>query len=57
VPDAGGWIRAVLPIESIDQAHSAFLALGAGAEVLEPPELRARVAATVHELAARYTAF
>jgi predicted DNA-binding transcriptional regulator YafY len=54
VPDTGDWIRAVLPIESIDQAHSAFLALGAGAEVLEPPELRARIAATVDALATRY---
>ena len=49
-----GWIRAVLPIESLDQAHAAFLALGADVEVLEPPELRDRLVATSRALAARY---
>jgi predicted DNA-binding transcriptional regulator YafY len=49
-----GWIRAELPIESLDRAHGAFLALGADIEILEPPELRARLAATSRGLAARY---
>ena len=49
-----GWIRAVLPIESLDHAHGMFLALGADVEVLEPPELRARLARTGRALAARY---
>ncbi|MDP9848370.1 helix-turn-helix transcriptional regulator [Streptosporangium lutulentum] len=49
-----GWIRAVLPIESLDHAHGAFLAMGADVEVLEPPELRARLAETSRALAARY---
>jgi predicted DNA-binding transcriptional regulator YafY len=53
-PDEDGWIRAVLPIESIDDAHRMFLALGAEAEVLGPPQLRARLAATARTLAARY---
>ena len=49
-----GWIRAVLPIESLDHAHKTFLALGADIEILEPPELRARLAETSRVLAARY---
>jgi predicted DNA-binding transcriptional regulator YafY len=55
VPEADGWVRAVLPIESIDHAHREFLAMGADVEVLGPPELRARLAETAHALAARYT--
>lgn len=52
--EADGWTRAVLPIESVDHAHREFLAMGAEIEVLGPPELRARLAATVRELAERY---
>ncbi|MFI5801786.1 helix-turn-helix transcriptional regulator [Streptomyces sp. NPDC051561] len=50
----GGWIRATLPIESLDHAHDTFLALGADIEVLAPPELRARLAETVRVLGKRY---
>jgi predicted DNA-binding transcriptional regulator YafY len=53
-PEPDGWTRAVLPIESLERAHASFLALGADAEVLAPPELRERVAATVHALAGVY---
>ncbi|MCT9006620.1 helix-turn-helix transcriptional regulator [Streptomyces rhizosphaerihabitans] len=49
-----GWTRATVPIESEDQAHDDFLRLGVAIEVLDPPELRARIAATVTELARRY---
>jgi predicted DNA-binding transcriptional regulator YafY len=56
IPGEDGWVRAVLPIESIDNAHRAFLALGTEIEVLEPPELRARLAATAQALAIRYAA-
>jgi predicted DNA-binding transcriptional regulator YafY len=49
-----GWILATVPIESVDQAHAEFLRLGSGIEVLEPPELRERIARTVAELAERY---
>ncbi|MGW7357238.1 helix-turn-helix transcriptional regulator [Streptomyces sp. NPDC054802] len=52
--EADGWIRAVLPVESLDHAHGYFLAMGADAEVLEPAELRSRLAATSRALAARY---
>ncbi|WP_413752407.1 YafY family transcriptional regulator [Streptomyces sp. R-74717] len=53
-PDPDGWIRAVLPVESLDHAHGVFLALGEDVEVLGPPELRAALAATVRALAMRY---
>ncbi|MER7849811.1 YafY family protein [Kitasatospora sp. NPDC096077] len=49
-----GWTQARVPIESIDHAHGEFLRLGAEAEVLEPAELRERIAATVRELGVRY---
>jgi predicted DNA-binding transcriptional regulator YafY len=52
VPDPDGWTRAVLPIESVDLAISDFLA--PDIEVLEPPELRARVAARARAIAALY---
>jgi predicted DNA-binding transcriptional regulator YafY len=55
-PEEDGWTRAVLPIESIDHAHRTFLALGTQVEVLEPAELRARLAATARALAIRYPA-
>lgn len=52
--EKGGWTLATVPIESEDQAHDDFLRLGTAIEVLEPPELRARIAETVVELARRY---
>ncbi|MFG3505091.1 helix-turn-helix transcriptional regulator [Streptomyces sp. NPDC047821] len=51
-----GWTRAVVPVESADDAHDRFLALGADVEVLAPPGLRARLAATARLLAERYAA-
>ncbi|MEV7187121.1 YafY family protein [Kitasatospora sp. NPDC093102] len=53
-PGGGGCTEARVPIESIDHAHGEFLRLGADVEVLEPAELRDRIAATVRILAARY---
>ncbi|MFJ7077041.1 helix-turn-helix transcriptional regulator [Streptomyces sp. NPDC098781] len=52
--DTDGWTRVTVPIESVDRAHAEFLRLGTGIEVLEPPELRDRIAGTVAELAERY---
>ncbi|WP_210584934.1 YafY family protein [Streptomyces sp. GESEQ-35] len=52
--DDDGWIQATVPIESVEHAHGEFLRLGTDIEVLEPPELRARIARTVAELAERY---
>jgi predicted DNA-binding transcriptional regulator YafY len=43
-----------VPIESVEHAHREFLRLGADIEVLEPAELRGRMARTVAELAERY---
>jgi predicted DNA-binding transcriptional regulator YafY len=53
-PDAAGWVRAVIPIESVEHAASELLRLGADAEVLEPPALGERLAATVAALARTY---
>jgi predicted DNA-binding transcriptional regulator YafY len=52
--EPGGWIRAVVPIESVEQACREFLALGADIEVLEPPALRTRLAAAARATAALY---
>jgi predicted DNA-binding transcriptional regulator YafY len=49
-----GWTRLTVAIESVDHAHGEFLRLGTGIEVLEPPELREKIARTVAELARRY---
>jgi predicted DNA-binding transcriptional regulator YafY len=55
-PDADGWVRAVVPIESVRHAHGEFLRLGAEVEVLEPAELRDMLHATVERLAVFYGA-
>ncbi|MFI1206133.1 helix-turn-helix transcriptional regulator [Streptomyces sp. NPDC020802] len=54
--EQGGWIRATVPIESVEHAHAEFLRLGMGIEVLEPAALRARIADTVAGLARTYGA-
>ena len=54
VPDAGGWVTAVVPIESMAHAEADFLRLGPGVEVLAPAELRQRLARAAHGLAALY---
>jgi predicted DNA-binding transcriptional regulator YafY len=56
VTEPDGRVRAVLPIESLDHAHRVFLAMGTDVEVVEPPELRARLTETARALAARYAA-
>src|SRR5579862_7778104 len=61
VADAGvaepdGWIRAVVPIESVERACREFLALGPDIEVLEPPALRTRLAGAARATAALYQA-
>ncbi|KUL23121.1 helix-turn-helix transcriptional regulator [Streptomyces regalis] len=52
--DTDGWTRVTVPIESVDRAHAEFLRLGTGIEVLEPPELREKIARTAAELAEMY---
>jgi predicted DNA-binding transcriptional regulator YafY len=53
-PDADGWARTTLPIESTRHALHALMQLGPDVEVLEPPELRDLVATAARELARRY---
>ncbi|WP_171171795.1 YafY family protein [Streptomyces sp. I05A-00742] len=53
-PDARGWITAVLAVEGPEVAYEQLLALGPEAEVLEPPELRARFAEAAARGAALY---
>ncbi|MEV4639385.1 YafY family protein [Actinoplanes sp. NPDC049548] len=53
-PDADGWLTTQVPIESVRHGHIELLKLGADAEVLAPPELRACFAATARGLAATY---
>jgi len=53
-PDAAGWRRCTVPVESAEQAVPELLRLGPGAEVLAPDALRARMVDTLAEMAARY---
>nr|WP_206327789.1 YafY family protein [Streptomyces sp. S3(2020)] len=52
--DDDGRILATVPIESVDHALGEFLRRGTDIEVLEPPELRERLARTAAELAEMY---
>ncbi|MGW0805045.1 helix-turn-helix transcriptional regulator [Nonomuraea sp. NPDC002799] len=53
-PDAAGWTRVTVPIESVEHAVAEFLRLGTDAEVIAPGELRERLRDTVNTLADRY---
>jgi predicted DNA-binding transcriptional regulator YafY len=53
-PDADGWIQVTVPIESIEHAAREMLKLGADAEVLEPAELRSRLAQAARAMLALY---
>ncbi|MCA3254624.1 MAG: WYL domain-containing protein [Alphaproteobacteria bacterium] len=48
-----GRLRIELPVETLDQAARLVLSLGPDADVLGPPELRARVGAMAQAIAAR----
>ncbi|MGW7206320.1 helix-turn-helix transcriptional regulator [Streptomyces sp. NPDC054837] len=52
--DEDGWTVATVPIESVDHALGEFLRMGTDIEVLQPPELRERLARTAAELAEMY---
>lgn len=52
--DADGWQTVRLAFDTLEEAHAGVLRLGSDIEVLEPPELRARVRETALRLAARY---
>jgi predicted DNA-binding transcriptional regulator YafY len=53
-PDSEGWVHLRLVAEWPRDVHGRMLALGAFAEVLDPPELRERMIASARELLARY---
>ena len=53
-PDADGWARTTVPIESVRHAQHALMQLGAHVEVLEPAELRALVADSARQMVRRY---
>ncbi|MBV2353622.1 WYL domain-containing protein [Streptomyces sp. J2-1] len=53
-PDAEGWVRVVVPVESEEVAHEQLRLLGPEVEVLGPAALRERCAADARRLAARY---
>jgi predicted DNA-binding transcriptional regulator YafY len=53
-PDAEGWTRVTVPMESITHAPAELLRLGAEAEVIGPPELRERMAEIADGLAGLY---
>ena len=55
-PGQDGCVTAVVPIESTENAQSEFLRLGADVEILEPPELRARITEVARGLAEIYLA-
>jgi predicted DNA-binding transcriptional regulator YafY len=55
-PDHCGWVTAIVPIESAENAQTEFLRLGADVEIIEPRELRARMAGVARGLAAIYSA-
>ncbi|MGH9171697.1 MAG: helix-turn-helix transcriptional regulator [Acidimicrobiales bacterium] len=53
-PDHDGWIRAVVPIESVAHAEGEFLKLGADIEILAPESLRRGVSSVALRLARLY---
>lgn len=53
--DAAGWVRAEIPIESVEHAARELLKLGPEAEVLAPTELRQRMVRITSEMRDLYT--
>jgi predicted DNA-binding transcriptional regulator YafY len=53
-PDADGWMRVSIPIESIEDGARELLRLGPEAEVIEPAELRELLSVAATKLAAIY---
>lgn len=54
VPDDDGRRTITIPFESVEQVVPELLRLGADAEVLEPPEVRHRLAETLHAMSRLY---
>ncbi|HEY3165568.1 MAG TPA: YafY family protein [Candidatus Limnocylindrales bacterium] len=55
-PDPDGWLRIRMRLDWPNEAVSQVLAVGAGCELLEPAELRERIAAQARRVAAQYDA-
>ncbi len=55
-PDRRGWVRCTVPIESLDYGVRELMRLGEDVEVLGPPALRVRMAATLDAMSKRYRA-
>ncbi|GAB3144537.1 WYL domain-containing protein [Micromonospora sonneratiae] len=53
-PDGQGWVTTRLPVESIDVAYHEMLRLGPEVEVLDPAELRDRMASAARRLTGLY---
>ena len=53
-PDADGWRTLALEFDTLEEARAGVLQLGAGVEVLEPPELRESIREVIGEMAALY---
>ncbi|HEX4196333.1 MAG TPA: YafY family protein [Caulobacteraceae bacterium] len=53
-PEADGWRQVRLPMETLREGAAVLALLGAEAEVLDPPELRAAMADTANRLARLY---
>ena len=53
-PDEAGWVRTVIPIESVRHAHAELMRFGGDAEVLEPAELRDRMVASARAVLGLY---
>jgi predicted DNA-binding transcriptional regulator YafY len=53
-PDEQGWVRVVVPTGSLEHAATDLGRFGAEIEVLEPPELRAKMRATAQALLRLY---
>jgi predicted DNA-binding transcriptional regulator YafY len=53
-PDASGWLTLRLTLEDVEHAEPQILMLGTDAEVMEPADLRDRIAALAAEIVARY---
>jgi len=50
-----GWTHATVAFESVDDAFTELLRLGADVEIIEPVELRTRTRAAAHAMAALYS--
>jgi predicted DNA-binding transcriptional regulator YafY len=55
-PDRRGWVRCTVPIESIEYGIRELMRLGESVEVIGPPALRTRMAATLAAMSKRHRA-